>query len=84
MFAESQTSHPGQQTERLNTEVRFMQNYTQLCYGPRQVAKLIGVNPGMIYSMIKQGRIKAHRFGAKRLLISKEEIETLLKINEPF
>ncbi len=54
-----------------------MSSTDQLTYTPEEVARLLGLHPNSIYTMLKSGALPAVRAG-RRWLISKRRMEAWL------
>ena len=53
----------------------------RLTFNVTEAAKLLGISRGLAYEMVRQGKLKALRFG-KRLLIPKHSLERMLANTE--
>jgi len=50
-------------------------------YNVYEVADIMSVSKGLIYESIRSGKLKAIRIGQRRVVISRSELERLLKNN---
>ena len=55
----------------LRRDVEVMSTFDKLAYSPEEVARLLGLHPNSVYSMLKSGELPGIKAG-RRWLISKQ------------
>jgi len=60
-------------------KVKKLEELERKFYTVREVAKILRFSPSTVYKFIKNGKIKAMRFGTGRFRIPKKELNRLLR-----